>query len=99
MVAIIVSLYLIHVDLSSVTLQFCAHGLQESSSARAIHNTVIKGQTEIHHVADGNRIILSYHWPLDYRIHTQNTCMRLVDNRHRDNRAESARIIYHKGAI
>src|SRR5579875_3361396 len=89
---------LIHVDFGAIALQFCTYRLQKTACSRAIEQAMVEGETEIHHVTDSNGIVLSDHWPLHHRIHTQNAGIGLVNNGHRYDCAEDTGIVHDKGA-
>src|SRR5512135_1873214 len=59
---------------------------------------MVERETQVHHMADRNSIILGYNRPLHYCIHTQNARVRLVNNGYRYNCTKDTRIIHDKGA-
>src|SRR5579875_595686 len=89
---------LIHVYLSPVALQFGANDLQEASGSRPVQDTVIEGETEVHHVPDGNGVILRHNGPLDHSVHAQDASMGLINNGYRYNCTKDARIVHNKRA-
>src|SRR5690606_23470065 len=60
-------------------------GLQEATCIGAVNQTVIVGQAQVHHVADGNRIVAlcvgNDHWTLHDRTGAQDCDLWLVDDR------------------
>jgi hypothetical protein len=54
-------------------------GSQESDSFTAIHQTMVVGQSDVHHGADDD-LSIPDNWPLEHAMHTKDGGLRRVDD-------------------
>src|SRR5258706_13498729 len=86
---------LVHVQLWSPALQPPLHRAEKARGDEAVQDAMVEGERHVHHVADGDGVV-DHDGPLDDRIHRENTRVGLIDDRHRDERAEHAGVIHRK---
>jgi hypothetical protein len=77
-------------------LQTIRYFRQEPISGCAVQNSVVEGQRDIDHRADGNRVActasggVDHHGSFLYRAHAQDGALRLFDDRRGEQRAGNA---------
>src|SRR5690606_25703458 len=84
----------LEVSLEVALLQALADRLEEATRIRAVHQLVVVGERQVHHVADGDGLAAvrrgHHHRTAHDRAHTQDAGLRVVDDRRVHDRAEAA---------
>ena len=73
---------LVEVDLGAVAFEAALDGAKELRGGQSIKDAVIEGERHVHHVADGNGVVLNDDGSLNHAIHRQNARVGLIDDRH-----------------